>query len=255
MKFDEYITDPLPFEPDLGRYFRAVDRLVVFDIGSCEAEDAIRLKRRFPKALVYAFEPLPQNVETMRRNLTRFGMDDVEVVPVALSDHDGTATFHVSSGRPDHVPEGEDWNYGNKSSSLLPPGLTKQVLPWLKFEQTITVETFRLDTFCRSHSIEFVDFAYIDVQGAELLVLAGAGDYLDRIGMIWMEVEAVELYADQPLREEVEGFMRDHGFRRLRSTVGQISGDQLYVNRSLASRSHLARATKRLARFWNRTHS
>jgi FkbM family methyltransferase len=252
LDMDAYIRDPLPFEAELRRYFQGGDRLVIFDIGSCEAEDSIRLKRRFPNARVYAFEPLPRNVEAMRRNLRRFGIDDVEVVPVALSDQDGTATFHVSSGRPDNVPEDEDWNYGNKSSSLLPPGLTKEVLPWLKFEDTITVETVRLETFCRSRSIDSVDFAYIDVQGAELLVLNGAGNYLDRVGMIWMEVEAVELYVDQPLRDHVESFMGDHGFRRLRNTVGSISGDQLYVNRSLAPLPHRARVANWLTGFWRR---
>jgi FkbM family methyltransferase len=250
MNLDDYLSQPLPFEAELRRYFRRDDSLVVFDIGSCEGEDSIRLKRRFPNARVYAFEPLSRNLEAIHRNFTHFGMSDIVVVPFALSDADGAATFHVSSGRPDNAPEDELWDYGNKSSSLLPPALTKELLPWLKFEETTTVETLRLDSFCQAQSIESVDFAYIDVQGAELLVLAGAGDYLDQIKMIWMEVEAVELYANQPLRDDVEGFMRERGFRRLRSTVDSISGDQLYVNPALAPLPLLERSMKRLVGVW-----
>jgi FkbM family methyltransferase len=234
MNLDYYLSQPLPFERELRTYYRDSDPLVIFDIGSCEAEDSIRLKRRFPNAYVYAFEPLPRNVEIARRNLARHGVSDVLVVPVALSDVDASAAFHVSSGRPSHVSADEDWDYGNKSSSLLEPARTKEELPWLKFEESIQVETIRLDTFCKAHSIATVDLAYIDVQGAELLVLTGAGDRLDRIGMIWMEVEAIELYEGQPLRDEVEHFMREHGFRRLKDTVGSIAGDQLYVNGSLS---------------------
>jgi len=246
LNLDHYLGQPLPFARELLRYFRRDERIVIFDIGSCEAEDSIRLKRRFQNASVYAFEPLPRNVEMMRRNLTRFGMDDVVVVPVALSNADSMATFHVSSGRPDHVPVNDDWDYGNKSSSLLPPGRTHEVSPWLKFEEAIVVETLRLDTFCSSHSIASIDLAYIDVQGAELLVLEGAGEYLDRIGMIWMEVEAIELYAGQPLQDDVERFMQAQGFRRLKDTVGGIAGDQLYVNRSLIQLPLATRIANRL---------
>jgi FkbM family methyltransferase len=246
MNLDYYVSQPLPFERELRTHYRDSDPLVIFDIGSCEAEDSIRLKRRFPNARVYAFEPLPRNVEVARRNLARHGMSEIVVVPVALSDADASATFHVSSGSPDHVSADEDWDYGNKSSSLLAPARTKEELPWLKFEESILVETVRLDTFCDTHSIAAIDLAYIDVQGAELLVLAGAGEYLDRIGMIWMEVEAIELYEGQPLQDDVEHFMQEHGFRRLKDTVEGIAGDQLYVNSSLSKRPLGTRIASRL---------
>ena len=167
MDLDTYLTQPLPFEAELRRYFEDRGRLVIFDIGACEAEDSIRLKRRFPNATVYAFEPLPANVRAIRRNLARYGVADVVVVGSALSDARGNAPFHVSSGRPADAPD-DPWDYGNKSSSLLPPAATRQAHPWLRFERTITVQTERLDEFCRSHEIGAVDIAYIDVQGAEL---------------------------------------------------------------------------------------
>ena len=64
------------------------------------------------------------------------------------------------------------------------------------------------------------------------MVLKGAGDVIERIKLIWMEVEAIELYEGQPLKSEVEGFMRAHGFNLLVDTVGRVSGDQLWVSRS-----------------------
>src|SRR5918994_1153850 len=78
----------------------------------------------------------------------------------------------------------------------------------LKFERTILVETMRLDRFCDAHSIERIDLVYLDVQGAELMVLRGAGDYLTRIGAVWLEVGARELYDGQPLKDDVELFMQ-----------------------------------------------
>ena len=77
-----------------------------------------------------------------------------------------------------------------------------------------------------------VDLAHIDVQGAELMALRGAGARLSDVRAVWLEVEAVELYRGQPLRQEVEQFMRAAGFRLALDTVGKVTGDQLWVNDS-----------------------
>jgi 2-O-methyltransferase len=247
MKLDEYLAEPLPFEEELRRFFDESDALVIFDIGSCEAEDAIRLRWRFPNSKVHAFEPVPDNLARMRANIGRYGVADIDIVPVALAATDGIATLHVSSGRPAHIPADDAWDYGNKSSSLLRPAHTRHVLPWLKFETDISVETRRLDGYCRANAIEAIDIAYLDVQGSELSVLEGAGRMLDTTKMIWLEVGAVELYAGQPLRADVERFMRRHGFVRLRTTVGTISGDQLYINSKLLTPPLLARMRQYLS--------
>jgi hypothetical protein len=70
------------------------------------------------------------------------------------------------------------------------------------------------------------------------MVLKGAGTMLKNIRMIWMEVEAIELYKDQPLKNEVEEFMARNGFIKLKDTVDNISGDQLYINANMDNRLH-----------------
>jgi FkbM family methyltransferase len=166
-----------------------------------------------------------------------YGEQRITVLPQALSDRNGTAEFHVSSGRPQTAGD-EDWNYGNKSSSLLPPGPAQSdVHGWLRFEERIVVETTTLATVMDRHAIERIDFLHMDVQGAELLVLRGAGGRIADIAAVWLEVEAVELYLDQPLRPEVEAFMKTAGFRLLLDTVGDVSGDQLYINNRLLAPS------------------
>jgi FkbM family methyltransferase len=245
---DSYLREPLEFSREIGRFFDDKAALVVFEVGACEGEDTIRLKARFPNASIYAFEPLPENVVKVKQNLQKYRVSDVAVFQLALSDSTGTTEFHVSSGNPDHLPQTEDWDYGNKSSSLLPPKEHAELVPWVKFERTIPVETMRLDLFCDSHSIERIDLAYLDVQGAELMVLRGAGNYLTRIGAIWMEVGARELYEGQPLKDDVERFMQGHGFVCVKDTVNATVGDQFYVNRELMSRRDVF--TAYIARGW-----
>ena len=228
-----YIASPVPVERDLRRLFNIDSVRVVFDIGACEGEDSVRYARLFPKAVVYAAEPLPRNLSRLRATAASLGEERIRVLPVALSDRVGTAAFHVSSGQPDGRPEGEDWDFGNKSSSLLAPDRHRSLHPWVHFDEVIEVTTDTLASVCQREGIATIDLVHLDVQGAELAVLEGAGPVLARVKAVWMEVEAVPLYADQPLKPDVERYMSRHGFRRLKDTVGAISGDQFYLNEEL----------------------
>lgn len=206
------------------------EKIVIFDIGACEGESSIRYARLFPKASIYTFEPLPSNFELVKKNIAQYKVNTIQPIPLCLSNTTGETTFYVSSGQPENASD-ENWDYGNKSSSLLAPAKTKEVHTWLKFEEAITVQTYTLKQFCTEHKIANIDFIHMDVQGAELMVLQGAQDFIQHINMIWLEVEAVELYKGQPLKNEVENFMTNHGFIKLEDTVYTTAGDQFWAKK------------------------
>jgi FkbM family methyltransferase len=206
------------------------ENAIFFDIGACEGESSIRYSTLFPNAIIYTFEPLPSNFELVKNNITNYKKDKINPVQLCLSDTIGETTFHVSSGNPDNADE-SNWNYGNKSSSLLAPAKTKEVHSWLKFEEAITVQTSTLKQFCIDKNIAVIDFIHMDVQGAELMVLKGAEDFIKHINMIWLEVEAVELYKGQPLKHDVENFMLQIGFLKLEDTVYTTAGDQFWARK------------------------
>lgn len=233
---ESYLAKPLGHEKKLLRLLGGRAGLTVLDIGSCDGLDAIRYARMFPGARVIAFEPLPANQDTIRRNLQDFAHQNIEVVPVALARTRGRARFHVSSGAPPSASPDGEWNYGNKSSSLLSPALHTEKVPWVKFEEVVEVDTDTLHNVCVDKAIERIDFAHMDVQGAELEVLSGAGEWLKRLGVVWMEVSRAPLYAGQPLKKDVEQFMKTHGFRLVLDDVGRVSGDQLWAHARLHPR-------------------
>jgi FkbM family methyltransferase len=254
---DAYLAQPSEAEREFLRLFRPDEPLVICDIGACEGEDSVRYARRFPRARVFAFEPLPANQALILANLARYAVPHATLVPLALSDRAGEATFHVSSGRPPELYSGENWNYGNKSSSLLAPARGAPMHGWIEFKEAITVPTGTLDDFCAQRGVDHVDFIQMDVQGAEQLVLAGATTMLPRITAIWLEVSAQELYRGQALDSDIRRLMQRHGFRLCYSTyrTDGIEGDHLYLNlryprtwtyaatrrlRSLAGRAKLA---------------
>ena len=65
------------------------------DIGSRDGEDALGFRNLFPKARVFAFEANPYNYNRMQAD-PRFAAANVVVLPYAISDADGEATFYVS---------------------------------------------------------------------------------------------------------------------------------------------------------------
>jgi FkbM family methyltransferase len=227
-----YVHSPLPIERELRWLFDPAASITIFDIGACEGEDAVRYARLFPNAAVYAVEPIPDNVARIHDTIARYGATTVTVLPLALSDSSGLSRMYVSSGSPPDIEATDDWDFGNKSSSLLAPDLHLEVHPWVRFNETISVETRRLDGICAERGIERVDFIHLDVQGAELMVLKGAGSSLSEVTAIWLEVEAVPLYRGQPLKGDVEEFLGARDFRKLKDTVGRVSGDQLWIHRA-----------------------
>ena len=230
-KLDAYVNAPLPIERDLARLFPDDAAITIFDIGACEGEDSVRYGRRFPHGAVYAVEALPKNVRLLRETLKHYRVRNVSVLPFALSDERGTATMFVSAGRPPGAPESDEWDYGNKSSSLLAPERHLDEVPWIQFDNSVEVQTRTLADVCQEAEIHRVDFLHIDVQGAELKVLDGAGELLRDVTAIWLEVEAVPLYHDQPLKDDVARYLRARGFELSKDTVGDVAGDQLWVRR------------------------
>ena len=73
----------------------------------------------------------------------------------------------------------------------------------------INVETKTLDSITM---IGDADYLKIDVQGAELDVLNGAGKLLSNVTVVHTEVEFVPLYKNQPLFGDIDMKLRQHGF-------------------------------------------
>jgi FkbM family methyltransferase len=228
-KRKDYILSEPYLKSQLLHFFSKENDLVILDIGGCEGEDSIKYSRLFPNAKVYVFEPLPANQDLIKENLNKYNIPNVTLMPFALSDNEGEFDFYVSSGKPDNVSD-EDWDYGNKSSSLLPPDKHKKIFPWVKFEKIIKVPTKTLDLILKKEKLSHVDFIHMDVQGSELKVLQGAGDALNKIKIIWMEVSNETLYENQPIRFEVEKFMFNKGFHLYKNAVEGVYGDQMYIN-------------------------
>lgn len=234
-KRSDYINTDTPLKSDLLNYFSKSEKLIIFDVGGCEGEDSIRYSRLFPNSEIFIFEPLPNNQNLINENINKYNSKNITLVKKALSDKISNEQFFVSSGSPSLAKEDMDWDFGNKSSSLLAPGNVFDFVPWLKFNEVIEVSATTIQDFATSNRIVGIDFMHLDVQGAELKVLNGASSFIDNIKIIWLEVSSEELYEGQPLKNDIEKFMCSKNFILIKSVIDGISGDQLYINKKYFS--------------------
>lgn len=181
-----------------------------------------------------------QDWELFAPNLTIYGFDaDADACEFANADIEARQV----SWKEKHFPYalankiGEATLYVTNSpicSSLYPPNdpfLNRFLdLPEMAGSDfSIEIETTTLDAICQEETIAEIDFLQIDVQGADLQVLEGAANLLDRsVFAIQIEVEFSELYLNQPLFADVDSYLRKKGFvlfelepmaRRFRSSL------------------------------------
>lgn len=182
------------------------------DIGAHLGEKTFEPAAQDPRLLVYAFEPI------LSLALQRMGkLPNYCVIPMAISDTDGSATFHV--------------NKFDAASSLLPfnaDGLAQWIGGGeLGSIRAITVPTVRLDTFMNAAKIAKVDFLKVDAQGADLAVLKSAGKRLRDIEKVTLEVTItpVQLYEGAAGKNEVLRFMNENDFQLI-DEEGQSHGQE-----------------------------
>ena len=120
-----------------------------------------------------------------------------------------------------------------QSSSLFEFGTHSTSYPEIEFIQSYEVETKRLDEILPS-SASF-DFVNLDVQGAELEVLRGLGQSLNRVNWVYTELNRKEVYQGCAKVKEIDDFLRAQGFRRVatRWVFGKGWGDGFYVRNSI----------------------
>lgn len=87
----------------------------------------------------------------------------------------------------------------------------------------------RLDTALQNAGVSpsQIDVLVLDVQGAEVLALKGAGGFLDAARFVEVEVSQAQIYAGAPLIDEVSAALRAAGFTAM--TDAPWHGDMVFA--------------------------
>ena len=146
LAFEAYLKESSHVRGEV-RFLRlfAEEGMVAVDIGGKIGVTTVTIAKEVGKrGKVYTFEPVPENFEVLKRNLTINGLRNVKALQLAVSDRVGKVDF-----------------YGNS------------IIPREEAQKT-SVKATTLDALLAEEKLERMDLINMDCEGSELLVLRGA---------------------------------------------------------------------------------
>lgn len=127
----------------------------------------------------------------------------------------------------DNVPFYLASNNGG-SSSIFKFGAAARV--WnVSTSKTIKMNMIRLDNLLSKNDLVLIDHWVIDVQGAEYLVLKGAGQLLESCKSIYIEVSTDNYYVDGATWNQISNFLSENNFYSLWSPLENSHTDILFI--------------------------
>ncbi len=165
-----------------------------------------------PLGMVYVFEPGPNNLRYLNRNVA--GLENVKVFENAVSNVSGTVSFFLD-------------NLTGQNNSLIPDYSVFAVNKEDAFTdvgtETVQVDAITLDEFAGQRKLN-IDFIKIDIEGAELYALQGMKQTLTRFRPALM----VEVTQNA---EQVFSLLTELGYRLFRENGSELlSGVELNFN-------------------------
>jgi len=137
---------------------------IIFDIGANIGLATLYFKFKHPNAKIYAFEPIPETVNILKKNTLVNNLKNVYVNPVAVG-KEGELLFSYGGA-------------GDTGASIQNEKDTKNI---------IKLKSISLSNFIKENNIEHIDLLKIDIEGGEIEVLSDIRDTFDKIDTIIME--------------------------------------------------------------------
>lgn len=186
----------------------------VLHIGAHYGEESADY-RRLKYSPVYWIEADPSSIPTLKAKVGRYGHHVVEAL---VSDKPGEVKFNIANN--------------GQSSSMLEFKTHAKEHPDVVFTGSEMINATTVDDLLAEKVISRCNFMNLDIQGAELMALKGAEDYLQTVDYIYTEVNKKELYAGCALLHQLDTFLDDHGFERVELAMTPHGwGDALFVRR------------------------
>lgn len=125
-----------------------------------------------------------------------------------------------------------------QSSSILNLGLHKELYPNIVQKEEILVEGSTLNSeFKNLFNINYFNILNMDIQGSELLALLGANQIIDKLDVIYTEINYDYVYEDCALINEIDEYLKKYNFIRfatknIKDNRGKpVWGDAFYVQK------------------------
>jgi FkbM family methyltransferase len=229
-------------------YFDFCDKIkskeikIIFELGSRDLIDAIKLLDYFTESKVYAFECNNDCLDECNKNYINLKEDKKKklfLIDKAVSLQNGDVTFYPFDLQ----------KYNNMgASSMLKIDFSlrntndpdyNRVNP----QKEIIVNGIRLDTFIDENHISNIDLLCIDLQGYELNAIKSLGNYLHKVKYIITECSIKSTYKNGSTFKELNDYLTTYNFKYVSSNkfgtnypdlslTGFSEFDALFINQS-----------------------
>lgn len=158
-------------------------------------------------------EAIAELIPELERNLKAF--DKHRILNTVITDRDGgSVEFNITNN--------------NMSSSILELGTHKIVSPDVHYVEKRALRTRTIDSLAKEFDFSDINFLNMDIQGAELIALRGAVQFLNQIDYLYLEVNKKHLYQGCALIGELDDYLRD--FKRVETIMTPAHwGDAIWV--------------------------
>lgn len=204
-------------------------------VGANLGQNINEFKSLFNNPVIHLFEPQKHVFNNLKKSYSND--NSLRFYNFALGSKTSNVEMHINT------------NNFNQSSSILKPTGTIDYHRGILFAGTETIEVKKFSDL----KLNKVTFINIDVQGYELEVLKGCGNALKNIHYIMTEVNRKEMYKDCPLVKDLDKFLKDFNFIRVKTVWWDKTipwGDALYVKSSKVTLYN-----KLNSFFWNKLQS
>lgn len=150
----------------MARRMRDFVPTTVFDVGANQGQSALELRKAYPDARLYCFEPVPSSHAILATALA----DDQnsELLAMALGRRPATMRMQARTANP----------------------MNRLLRPDEPLTNSIEVPVTTGDAFCAEHRIDVIDFLKVDTEGSDLDVLLGFSTMLSERKLRVVQVEA-----------------------------------------------------------------
>lgn len=211
----------------LDKFFKRDDSLTILDIGARDCRESINFSQYYRNSKIYAFECNPETIPVCKKNIE--GHQNITLVEKAISDSNGTITFYPINTEKTRTSH-KDGNPGASSLLKASDKFKKEIY----IQDEIKVESITLETFLKNNEIDAIDIMWVDVQGAEMLVLKGLKERVKDIRILHIELEFAEMYRNQALFKDVRTYLKDRGLSLIAFTnFSRYCCDAVFANNSL----------------------
>jgi len=172
----------------------------VFDLGACQGWFTRCWLEYNPTAEVHCFEPTTSVFDEVLTPALASG-DRVTLIKAAVGSEKGSLEFH----------EAEFY----KANSFLDIKSDWKLNDRISFNGSDTVDVITLADYIRQHGISAIKVMKVGVQGFEIEVFEGLGEYIDMVEYIYVETSVHPVYENAPDFRDVFTFLTNKGFKLL----------------------------------------